>query len=301
MKLVESIADLRAARGEWGLEKVAFVPTMGALHEGHLSLIEKAKSMAPHVVVSIYVNPLQFGPNEDFDRYPRSLEQDLKLCKVHGVDLVFYPDLNELHPEGFDNITHVVPPSLLVNQLCGLTRPRFFTGVATIVLKLFGLVEPDYAIFGEKDAQQLAVVERMVYDLNLPVKIIPAPTAREYDALAKSSRNKYLQSSWERQQARLLSRLLMTVQELYQQGMLTTPETLALAKERVLDESLYPDFQLEYLAAVDSETFMPVEILEDNTRILVAAKVGHVRLIDNTLLGEPIRLEPEPNFLTQTL
>lgn len=299
MKLVETIAGLKAVRQSWGSEPVAFVPTMGALHGGHLTLIEKAKTLAPHVVVSIYVNPLQFGPSEDFHRYPRTLEDDLALCKTYGVGLVFYPTLEELHPEGYENITHVIPPDYLVNQLCGLYRPGHFTGVATIVLKLLNIVEPDFAVFGEKDAQQLAVIEHMVQDLNIPVKIIPAPTARDSDGIAKSSRNQYLKTASDRQQARLLSRLLITVQELYQQGMCTTAETLALARDRVLDENLYPDFQLEYLSAVDSNTFRPVDILEDNTRIMVAARVGNVRLIDNTLLGDPIRLEPSADFLRQ--
>lgn len=288
MKLVETIADLRAIRQSWNNEIISFVPTMGALHQGHLSLIEKAKSIATKLVVSIYVNPLQFGPQEDFNRYPRTREQDLELCEQQGVDLVFYPFMDELHPEGFESITHVVPPANLVDQLCGLSRPGHFTGVATIVLKLFNLVQPHYAVFGQKDAQQLAVIEHMVRDLNLPITIIPAPTAREADGLAMSSRNRYLHSASDRQQARLLSRLLMTVQELYYQGLETADEAISLAKERVLDESLYPDFQLEYLAAVNSETFMPTCILKEDTRILAAAKVGPVRLIDNVALSEPL-------------
>lgn len=288
MKRIETIADLKELRQSWRDETIAFVPTMGALHQGHYSLIEKAKDLAAKVVVSIYVNPLQFGPNEDFQRYPRTLEADLTLCEQLGVDAVFLPDAKELHPNGLEAVTRVVPPEALVNQLCGLSRPEHFTGVATIVLKLFELVQPCYAVFGEKDAQQLAVIQRMVKDLNLPVVIIPAPTVRETDGLAMSSRNKYLKTASDRQQARLLSRLIMTVQELYRQGMETTEETLDLARELVLDESLYPDFQLEYLAAVNSETFLPTGILEENTRILVAARVGQVRLIDNARLSESL-------------
>lgn len=298
MKLVKTIVEMKALRQSWRDEAVAFVPTMGALHGGHLSLIEKAKQVGTKVVVSIYVNPLQFGANEDFDRYPRTEEEDLRLCKLHEVDAVFYPNVEELHPDGFESITHVVPPPALVNQLCGLSRPGHFTGVATIVLKLFQLVEPQFAVFGEKDGQQLAVIQHMVSDLNLPVTIISAPTLREADGLAMSSRNRYLKTDAERQQARLLSRLLVTVQELYKQGMLTTDETFGLAKEHVLDESLYPDFELEYLAAVNKDTFMPVEILEDDTRVLAAAKVGKVRLIDNVLISEPLRLMPKSGFLS---
>jgi pantoate--beta-alanine ligase len=288
MKLAESIAELRTLRQAWQSETVGFVPTMGALHSGHLSLIEKAKAVSTKLVVSIYVNPLQFGPQEDFNLYPRSKERDLALCEQHGVDLVFYPRMEELHPAGFDLITHVVPPENLVNQLCGLSRPGHFTGVATIVLKLFNLVQPHYAVFGEKDAQQLAVIQHMVRDLDSPVHVVPAPTARELDGLAMSSRNQYLKSASDRHQARLLSRLLVTVQELYHQGIETVEEALELAKEKVLNESLYPDFSLEYLAAVNSETFMPAEILEDDTRIMVAARVGAVRLIDNALVSQPL-------------
>ncbi len=290
MHLVETIAQLRALRNEWRQETVAFVPTMGALHGGHLSLIQKARTLGSKVIVSIYVNPLQFGPHEDFERYPRTREADLALCEEYAVDAVFYPDVRELHPEGYDAITHVVPPLALVNQFCGLARPGHFTGVATIVLKLFGLVEPHVAVFGQKDAQQLAVIQHMVKDLNLPVTIIPAPTLREADGLAMSSRNRYLTPET-RRQARLLSRLLITAQELYRQGMETTEETLRLAQEQVLDADLYPDFELEYFGAVHQDSFRPTEILDDDSRLLIAARLGQVRLIDNALISDPVRLE----------
>jgi pantoate--beta-alanine ligase len=288
MKLIETVQDLRVLRQSWSSETIAFVPTMGALHSGHLSLIERAKDVGSKVIVSIYVNPIQFGPGEDYLHYPRTREEDLSLCEQHGVDAVFYPNVQTLHPQGYEAITHVVPPLALVNQLCGLSRPGHFTGVATIVLKLFQLVQPHYAVFGEKDAQQLAVIRHMVRDLDLPIELIPAPTARESDGLAKSSRNVYLKSASDRQQARLLSRLLMTTQTLYNQGLETTEDLLRLSQEQVLDEDLYPDFELEYFAAVDSESFMPIEILDDKTRILVAAKVRTVRLIDNALISDPV-------------
>ncbi len=299
MKIVESIESFSAIRQRWKNETIAFVPTMGALHGGHLSLMEKAKSVGSKVIVSIYVNPLQFGPNEDFQRYPRTREADLELCESLGVDLVFYPDTQALHPKGWVSLTQVVPPIELVNQFCGLSRPGHFTGVATIVLKLFQLVQPQFAIFGEKDAQQFAVIRRMVSDLNLPVQIVPAPTVREPDGLAKSSRNSYLSSASDRHQARLLFRLLATIQELYKQGMETTDEALKLAMESVLNEGLYPDFQLEYLGAVHRETFLPTEILDEDTRILVAAQIGNVRLIDNTLINEPLVLPDRDGALMQ--
>ncbi len=286
MRVVETITELRTLRNAWPTDNVAFVPTMGALHAGHASLIEMARQIGSKVIVSIFVNPLQFGPKEDFKRYPRPRENDLSLCQELGVDLVFYPKEDELYPNGMEILTVIEPPPSLTLQLCGASRPGHFTGVATVVLKLLNIVQPDFAVFGKKDAQQLAVIQRMVNDLNLPVTILPAPTVRESDGLAMSSRNKYLVSASDRQQARLLHRLLQNVRQLYQQGMETTQEAFALAQEQTLDESLYPDFQLEYLAAVHPETFQPVELLEPDTLILVAAKVGQTRLIDNLALNE---------------
>lgn len=292
MRVVETLSELFALRREWDAHTVCLVPTMGALHQGHLSLIEKAKTIGERVIVSIFVNPMQFGPTEDFSRYPRPRERDLMLCEEHAVDAVFSPQAQELYPHGLDGMTQVVPPSQLVNQLCGAARPGHFTGVATIVLKLFQLTRPTAAVFGEKDAQQLAVIKRMVADLNLPVAIIPVSTVRESDGLALSSRNQYLNRHSDRRQARLLSRILMQIQEFYQQGIETTEDAIRLTLDKVLDEALYPDFELEYVEAVDNETFLPTEILDDNTRIVIAGKVGDVRLIDNTLISSPILLEP---------
>ncbi len=297
MDVVSSVSQLQTIRRVWRDETVVLVPTMGALHPGHLSLIEKAKTLGTKVVVSIFVNPLQFGPNEDFTRYPRPIQRDLKLCELYQVDAVFVPDSGELYPNGDARVTLVVPPERLTNRYCGASRTGHFTGVATVVMNLFNIVQPDIAVFGEKDAQQLAVIRRMVTDLNLPVQITAAPTIREVDGLAKSSRNAYLKEDWQRRQARLLSRLLVSAQELYQQGVETTAELLSMAKDAVLDDEFYPDFDLEYFDAVDAESFEPVEVINDNTRLLVAAKISDVRLIDNAMIADPIRLSPSSEVM----
>lgn len=299
MRLIEDIPAVEQLRREWQHETVAFVPTMGALHEGHLSLISKARTLGSRVIVSIFVNPMQFGPNEDFSRYPRPKERDLALCESYGVDAVFYPaDPALLYPNGLHTMTQVVPPKALTENFCGASRPGHFAGMATVVLKLFNMVQPQYAVFGEKDAQQLAIIRQMVRDLNVPVEIIPAPTVREADGLAKSSRNAYIKTDTERAQARLLSRLLITAQELYQQSEADTSHVLETARSFVINEALYPDFALEYFAAVDQDTFQPVDELTDNTRLLVAAKVGPVRLIDNALVSEPLRLLPQTSVIS---
>lgn len=299
MHVLESLASLASWRNSLQGETLVFVPTMGALHAGHLSLIEKAKTLGQRVIVSIYVNPLQFGPNEDFDRYPRPKEKDLQLCASHGVDAVFYPKTEELYPNGQQFQTQIIPPIQLMQHFCGASRPGHFSGVATIVLKLLNLVQPNIAVFGQKDAQQLAIIRRVVADLNVPVEIIGANTVREADGLAMSSRNQYL-SGEHRLQARLLSRLIKTIQDMVAQGYSDTQTVLTLAQDQVISSDLYPDFQLEYLAAVDDATFAPTETLTPEARILVAAKVGAVRLIDNALVSDPIELIPTLPGLTQT-
>lgn len=291
MHIAESIADLQSARASWGVDDVALVPTMGALHEGHLRLIAQARHSAKRVVVSIFVNPLQFGPKEDLSRYPRPKSADLAACQAAGVDLVFYPSVQDLYPHGQGSLTCVVPPETLTGQFCGASRPGHFTGVATVVLKLLNLVQPQQAFFGQKDAQQLAVIQHMVRDLNLSVEIVPVPTVREADGLAKSSRNQYLSGAL-RSQARLLSRLIGSIQELWQQGETDALTLCQEAQTSVLNESLYPDFRLDYLAIVDAETFQPVVSVTADSRILVAAFVGEVRLIDNAQLSDALCLKP---------
>lgn len=288
LKRIESIEGCRAFRKEFITQTIAFVPTMGALHEGHFSLIRHAKTLADKVVVSIFVNPTQFGPNEDFDRYPRTLEGDLRQCDELGVAAVFNPSVDEMYPQGQDYLTTVVPPSHLLNQLCAVNRPGHFEAVASVVSKLFNIVQPDFAVFGEKDAQQLAVIRQMVRDLNMPVSIIGSPTARDENGLALSSRNKYLKSDDEQRLALCLSQILNAVVERCRQ--------LDSQKEAVLFESVFEavlidvlsllgdrksEFQLEYLSAVDRDTFQPLESVQPNAKILIAANVGQVRLIDN--------------------
>ena len=259
-------------------ETIGFVPTMGALHDGHKSLIEKAKNDCDRVVVSIFVNPIQFAPTEDFDKYPRQLESDAEICKKIGVDLIFAPDENEMYPDGRKNITTVVPPETFQNKLCGKSREGHFNGVATVVLKLFDIVAPDKAYFGQKDAQQLLIIKKMAKDLNLPVEVIACPIVRDEDGLALSSRNAYL-SDEDRLKAVTVSKVLKKIEQEYILG-----EKLGI---RLIESSLnllHPDVKIEYLEFVDANTMDKVEILKPDTLVAIAVKVSDVRLIDNILI-----------------
>lgn len=285
---IESIEGCRAFKKEFVLNTIAFVPTMGALHEGHFSLIRHAKTLADKVVVSIFVNPTQFGPNEDFNRYPRTLEEDLRACDDLGVDAVFNPSVEEMYPDGQSVLTSVVPPAHLLNQLCALGRPGHFEAVASVVSKLFNIVQPDVAIFGEKDAQQLAVIRQMVCDLNMPVQIVGSPTARNEEGLALSSRNKYLATDDDKQLALCLNKILNIIVSQTQQSLNSTerPMFSTLFDEALLQVleplgTLRDKLQLEYLSAVDRQTFQPLAQVSANAKILIAAKLGKVRLIDN--------------------
>jgi pantoate--beta-alanine ligase len=265
-------------------ETVGLVPTMGALHAGHLSLIKKAKSMCDRVVVSVFVNPIQFGPSEDFNKYPRTLDADLELCESNGVDIVFAPTPAEMYGEGFilsnDNLTYVCPPYNFVDKLCGKSRVGHFDGVCTVVNKLFNIVQPDYAFFGEKDAQQLIIIKKMVKDLNIPVEIIPCPIVREESGLALSSRNKYL-SEQGKKDALVLSMILKNIQSCFRKG-ITDVEAL---KETAFS-ILLPSTELEYLEFYDSVTLDTKKNADSSTRVFIACRVENVRLIDNILLGE---------------
>ncbi|MET7327368.1 pantoate--beta-alanine ligase [Nonomuraea sp. NPDC005650] len=272
--------ELIVARGREDLVKarrageVALVPTMGALHEGHRSLIRQARARADQVVVSIFVNPLQFGPNEDFSRYPRTWDADLDVCRAEGVDVVFHPDAEEMYaPDRQVSVSAGHMGSIVE----GAFRPGHFDGVLTVVLKLFNLVQPDLAVFGQKDAQQLAVIRRMVADLDLPIEILGAPTVREPDGLALSSRNRYL-SDDDRQVALELSRALRAgAAEL-------TPARVRAAAGEVLDAA-GSRIAVDYLALVDPATFAEVDESYAGTAVLaVAATVGTTRLIDNITL-----------------
>ncbi len=276
METVHTADELRQAVGAWRAagERVGFVPTMGALHAGHLSLVRLARKHAEKVVASVFVNPAQFGPNEDFGRYPRQPEKDAGLLAEAGCDLLFLPDVDTMYPPG--SATFVAPAGA-AEGLEGTCRPGHFRGVATVVCALFNLVQADVAVFGEKDAQQLAVVRQMVRDLHLPVTIVPGPTIREADGLAMSSRNAYL-SPAERKAATVLHRALSAAETAIGQG-----ERQGDAVRRRMREILEaePLARTEYAEVVDAETFQPVADLRGPLVLPLAVRVGGTRLIDN--------------------
>ncbi len=284
--LKHTIAEVRELVKQWKKEglTVGLVPTMGALHAGHLSLIKKAVEKCDRVVVSVFVNPIQFCPGEDLDKYPRTLEADTKLCEDAGVSIVFAPSPSEMYGEGQmrtnDFLTYVIPPFFYVNKLCGKSRVGHFDGVCTVVNKLFNIVQPDYAFFGEKDAQQLIIIKKMVKDLNIPVEIIPCPIVREESGLALSSRNKYLSEN-DKKEALVLSKILNNIKLCYKKG-ITDIESLKETAYTFLNEH----HDLEYLEFMNQTNLDEVKIADDNTRVFIACRVGGVRLIDNILLGE---------------
>ncbi len=257
---------------------IGFVPTMGFLHEGHISLIKCSKTENDITVVSIFVNPKQFAPHEDLDKYPRDLERDLNICKEYGVDYVFFPSFEEMYPDNFQ--TYVVVESL-TRGLCGAFREGHFKGVTTVVSKLFNIIQPDKAYFGKKDYQQFKVIERMVRDLNMDVNIIGCPLIREKDGLALSSRNKYLTEE-ERESALSLSKALFLAKELFEKGETNTK----VLKEKMVNLILrYPKVkEIQYIEIVDSETLKPKEKAEKGDVIALAVYVGNTRLIDNIQL-----------------
>jgi pantoate--beta-alanine ligase len=250
---------------------------MGALHEGHLSLVRAAKLKSDVVAASIFVNPTQFGPNEDFSRYPRDLNRDLALLEREGVDFVFAPSVQEIYPE--QNVTWVTVEGLS-ERLDGKSRPGHFRGVATVVAKLFNIVEPDVAFFGQKDAAQVAVIRRMVRDLNMPVEIVACPIVREPDGLALSSRNAYL-SPEERKNALTLSRSLSRVREAFKKGERNAPKLIEIGRAEF---AASPSVRLDYFEIVDPDELSSVSTIEKRALAAVAAFVGNTRLIDNILL-----------------
>lgn len=284
--LVHTIKEVREQIKEWkkaGLT-IGLVPTMGALHNGHLSLIKKAVEKCDKVVVSVFVNPIQFCPGEDLDKYPRTLEADQKLCESNGVNIVFAPTPSEMYGDcqmrTNDFLTYVIPPFFYVNKLCGKSRVGHFDGVCTVVNKLFNIVQPDFAFFGQKDAQQLIIIKKMVKDLNIPVEIIPCPIVREESGLALSSRNKYL-SEEDKIQALALSKILNNIKNCYKKG-ITDVEALKETAYQFLNDH----HDLEYLEFMNEENLDEMTTADDHTRVFIACKVGGVRLIDNILLGE---------------
>ena len=280
MKLVTTISELRAllAEARHAGQTIGLVPTMGALHEGHLSLARAAKAQTDFVVVSLFVNPLQFGPKEDLGKYPRDLVRDRQLLEKEGADILFAPTVEEMYPAGA--VTYVTVESLS-QRMDGVSRPGHFRGVTTVVAKLFHIVEPNRAYFGQKDSAQHAILRRMVRDLNFPVQIVVCPIVREPDGLALSSRNAYL-NALERQQALILSRTLRHMQELFANGEHDAAKLIASGQSMLATE---PGARLDYLAIVDPDTLEPVEQITRPMLVGIAAWVGTTRLIDNIVLS----------------
>lgn len=298
--LEKKIKELRKKISEWKKQglKIGLVPTMGALHEGHLSLIKKSVETCDKTVVSVFLNPIQFGPSEDLNKYPKTLDSDVELCKNAGVDIVFAPTPAEMYGGGNcsdncdkttiedkvghilsnDFLTYVVPPFFYVNKLCGKSRVGHFDGVCTVVAKLFNIVQPDCAFFGQKDAQQLVIIKKMVKDLNIPVDIISCPIVRNENGLALSSRNNYL-SEEGKKQALVLSQILSNIKACYKKG---------IRDVKALSETALPflneHHDLEYLEFVDKDNLEDKVVADDNTLVLIALRVDNVRLIDNCFI-----------------
>ncbi len=272
MMVCSTISEFRSERRKLG--RLALVPTMGALHDGHLSLMRLAKQHAPHVAVSIFVNPTQFGPKEDFNKYPRPIEADLEMCRSVGVDLVLNPTAAEIYPPGAPAISIDLPA--ITKVLEGAHRPGHFAGVCQVVAKLFNIVQPDVAVFGRKDFQQLAVITAMVEALDFPIEIVPGPTLREAGGLAMSSRNRYLNDS-ERKRALAINQSLFFAEAQIKAGQ-RDAESLLLAMRRMLLEQ---ELVIDYVAAIDSKTLSPVQRIGSEVTFVIAARVGATRLIDN--------------------
>ena len=279
MKIYDTIKAMRAASREQRSagKRLGLVPTMGALHDGHLSLIRAAKAQCDQVAVSLFVNPLQFGPREDLTRYPRDFARDRELLENEDVDFLFAPGVEEMYPA--EAVTYVTVEGLS-DKLCGRSRPGHFRGVTTVVSKLLNIVEPDLAFFGQKDAAQVAIVRRMVRDLNVPVQIVTCPIKREADGLAMSSRNAYLDPQ-QRKSAPILYRSLVEVQKTFEQGEHKTDRLIAAGKRAFAED---PAMRLDYLEIVDPETLDPVEVVSGRALVAIAAFLGNTRLIDNVVL-----------------
>ena len=278
MKIVGTVKEVREQVKEWKKQglSVGFVPTMGYLHEGHKSLMDAARKGNDKVVVSIFVNPMQFGPTEDLATYPRDLDHDAALCESAGVDLIFHPEAEEMYEKDFCSFVDMTG---LTEGLCGKTRPIHFRGVCTVVNKLFNIVTPDHAYFGQKDGQQLAVIKRMVRDLNMDIEIVGCPIVREEDGLAKSSRNTYL-SPEERKAALVLSQTINLAKQLIAEDANKVVEAM---KKNIETEPLA---KIDYVEAVDALSMAPVEKLEGTCMLAMAVYIGKTRLIDNTLINE---------------
>ncbi len=277
MQVIKTIAEFRALRQKLK-GSVGFVPTMGYLHEGHLALVKKAKTENSTAIVSIYVNPTQFGPKEDFGAYPRNLDRDLELLKKEGADIVFVPSDMEMYPPGFGTWVEV---EKVTERLEGASRPGHFRGVATVVAKLFHIVQPTRAYFGQKDAQQVVVIRKMVADLNIPVEIVVVPTVREKDGLAMSSRNIYLNPQ-ERQAATILFRALTLAQRLWQGG---EKDAEKIRSEMIKLIQQEPRAQIDYVSIADAKTVEELNLIDRPAVVSLAVRIGKTRLIDNIPLG----------------
>lgn len=285
MKLIiaETIKETREQVKEWHRQglTVGLVPTMGALHEGHASLVDAAAKECDRVVASVFVNPTQFAANEDLDKYPRDFKRDCRILEEHGCDMVFHPTVEEMYPTGFCAAVDI--ESDMTKQLCGKSRATHFKGVCTVVSKLFNIVGADKAYFGEKDAQQLAVIKTMVRDLNMDIEIVGCPTVREEDGLAKSSRNAYLNDE-ERKAAGVLYKAIKVAQDMIRDA--TDIDAMAIPTEAIIEPmhrivSEEPLAKIEYIEAVDGLTLMPVDEIKEGTLIALAVHIGNTRLIDN--------------------
>lgn len=281
MKIIDSIAKMQGLAEELRRtgNKIGLVPTMGYLHEGHLALVKKARQISDTVVVSIFVNPTQFAPTEDLDRYPRDFERDRALLESENADIIFFPDAKQMYPEGYSTYIQVRG---LEDFLCGGSRKGHFIGVATVVAKLFNIVKPHYAVFGKKDFQQLKIIERMVRDLNMDIEIIPCPTVREADGLAMSSRNTYLGPE-ERKKALILYESIKTLKGMFREGV--RDADILKKKAREMIESI-EGVRIDYISITDTETLEEISTIKDKALYAVACFVGRTRLIDNTILED---------------
>ncbi|MGN0469458.1 MAG: pantoate--beta-alanine ligase [Acutalibacteraceae bacterium] len=276
MKVTTTVNETRSIIAEWKKQglTVGFVPTMGYLHEGHQSLIKKAVQENDRVAVSVFVNPMQFSPNEDLDKYPRDFSADTKLCSESGVDLIFHPEPDEMYCDGFCSFVDMTGPTA---ELCGKSRPIHFRGVCTVVNKLFNIIQPDRAYFGQKDAQQLSVICRMVKDLNMPIEIVGCPIIREADGLAKSSRNKYLNPE-ERKAALILSKTIFMGERLIKDGEKNVGVILDKMKKNIETEPLA---KIDYVEAVDFDSVQKIDEIKGKVLFAIAVYIGKTRLIDN--------------------
>jgi pantoate--beta-alanine ligase len=276
--ILNRITKVREQVIEWKKQglKIGLVPTMGALHIGHESLIKKARETCDKVIVSVFVNPVQFGPNEDYDKYPRMLEADTELCDRNGVDIIFAPNPAEMYPD--EDFTTIIPPESYQGKLCGKTRPGHFNGVALVVTKLFNISQADVAFFGQKDAQQVVIIKKFVRDLNIPVELVRCPIVRDTDGLAMSSRNTYLTAE-DRKKALCLNKMLSKIQEFYALGEMSIEKVKGEAL-KLLDSGV----EVEYFEFVSAEDLSPKIILEQDTLIAIAVKLNNIRLIDNIIL-----------------